>query len=135
MASDLFLGLPAAGWLEAAAGLVMIVLTWMAVRKAGFTAGLALCTGAGLLVSHHAYVSDAFVLLPAALALGAGFETDWARYGNLLLLAPPLPLALLSGRPASVAMQSMILAYFVVAALALARRSSNAEPQERQAAA
>jgi hypothetical protein len=131
----LLAGLPAATWLEAAATMAVVALTWLAVRNAGFAAALALCVWGGLLISYHAYVADTLVLLPAALALGACFKSDWPKFGNLLILAPPLSIALLSGRPASLAMQLLILAYFAAAAVATARSSSQDESSAGNAAA
>jgi hypothetical protein len=115
--------------------MAVVALTWLAVRNAGFAAALALCVWGGLLISYHAYVADTLVLLPAALALGACFKSDWPKFGNLLILAPPLSMALLSGRPASLAMQLMILAYFAAAAVATARSSSQDESSAGNAAA
>lgn len=120
----LLAGLPVAVWLEAAASTAVVVMTWLAARQASFAAVLALSVWGSLLISHHAYVADTLVLLPAALAVGARIESDWAKYGSLLILAPPLSIALLSGRPASLAMQAMILAYFTAASVVLARRAT-----------
>ena len=126
---------PGAVWLEAAASIAVVAVTSLAVRKESFAAALAFCVWGSLLISYHAYVADTLLLLPAALVLSANFESDWAKYGNLLLLTPPLSIALLSGRPASLAMQLMILAYFGAAAVTLVRRNSHADLEADQSPA
>jgi len=44
----------------------------------------------GLLTSHHAYLSDASLLLPASLTLGFTAQTRWVRMLAILTMLPIL---------------------------------------------
>src|ERR1022692_3566501 len=67
------------------AGLLALAAVWVISRRSALTIGATAAVIGGLLVSHHAYVYDAVLWLPAPKAL---------RYGALLLCVP-IPYVLL----------------------------------------
>ena len=90
---------PHGGMWEIAASLLVGAAVLAVVRRADFAAGLAAVLVGGLLVSHHAYLYDCMLLLPALLiALPA--THGWRLAPLVWLLAPGSGLALLSGHPA-----------------------------------
>jgi hypothetical protein len=81
-------GLPYGGAIEAVLALLALAAVWVVSRRSALTLGATAAVIAGLLVSHHAYVYDAVLLLPAC-ALALRLPAPKAlRYGALLLCVP-----------------------------------------------
>jgi hypothetical protein len=100
--------IPFGFYVEAALALLALAAVWLVARRSPLTVGATAAVTAGLLVSHHAYVYDAVLLLPGvALALrlrAPKFLRQWA-----LLVAIPFPyLFLIVGRWGWVAAQPII---------------------------
>ncbi len=86
--------LPYGGVLEALLAVSVIAAVWIVSRRSALTIGATAAVIGGLLVSHHAYVYDAVLLLPAcALALRLPLPTA-VRYAALALCVP-IPYVLL----------------------------------------
>lgn len=80
--------MPRGGVLEAGLAVLVLAAVWVVSRRSALTMGAAAAVTGGLLVSHHAYVYDAVLLLPAcALALRLPGPKA-LRYGALLLCVP-----------------------------------------------
>jgi len=81
-------GLPYGGGLEAVLALLALAAVWIVSRRSALTIGATAALIGGLLASHHAYVYDAVLLLPAC-ALALRLPAPKAlRYGALLLCVP-----------------------------------------------
>ena len=80
--------LPYGGPLEAVLALLTLAAVWIVARRSPIAIGATAAVTGGLLVSHHAYVYDGLLLLPAcALALRL-LVPKALRYGALLLCVP-----------------------------------------------
>jgi len=80
--------LPYGGAVEAVLALLVLAAVWIVSRRSALTVGATAAVIGGLLVSHHAYVYDAVLLLPAcALAMRLPAPKT-LRYGALLLCVP-----------------------------------------------
>ena len=80
--------LPYGGVAEAVLALLALAAVWIVSRRSPLAIGATAAIIDGLLVSHHAYVYDAVLLLPAcALALRLPVPKA-VRYGALLLCVP-----------------------------------------------
>ena len=77
-------GLPA----EIALALVAIITFWFLFRRQPLHVGGNLSLAGGLLLSHHAYVYDALLLLPALMLPYESPSPKWLRSWALLLLTP-----------------------------------------------
>lgn len=86
--------LPYAAALEAALAVLVLAAVWMISRRSPLTLGATAAVIAGLLVSHHAYVYDAVLLLPAC-ALALRMPAPKALRCAALLLCIPIPYLLL----------------------------------------
>ncbi|MGA2592861.1 MAG: glycosyltransferase family 87 protein [Bryobacteraceae bacterium] len=81
-------GLPYGRGIEAVLALLALAAVWVISRRSALAIGATAAVVGGLLVSHHAYVYDAVLLLPAIL-LALGLPGPKAlRYGALLLCVP-----------------------------------------------
>jgi hypothetical protein len=86
--------LPYGGVIEAVLALLVAAAVWVVSRRSALAIGITVAVMGGLLVSHHAYVYDAVLLLPAcALALRLPVPKV-VRYGALALCVP-IPYVLL----------------------------------------
>jgi hypothetical protein len=86
--------LPYGGGLEAGLAVLLLAAVWIISRRSALTVGATVAVLAGLMVSHHAYVYDALLLLPACalvLRLPGPKELRFAA----LLLSVPVPYVLL----------------------------------------
>jgi hypothetical protein len=98
-------GLPLGGAVEAVLALLALAAVWIVARRSALTIGATAAVVAGLLVSHHAYVYDAVLLLPA-IALAMRLPVPKAlRYGALALAVPIPYLLLMEDRGTWVAAQ------------------------------
>jgi Glycosyltransferase family 87 len=93
-----FIQWPHASIWELSASCVVAIVVFVVVRRTDFTDGLAVILLAGLLVSHHAYLADCTLLLPALLialrTLRGGFMIP-----VIWLVLPVSALSLLLGGP------------------------------------
>jgi hypothetical protein len=80
-------GLPYGIGLEAALAVLALSAVWVIARRSALTVGATAAVTAGLLASHHAYVYDAVLLLPAC-ALALRLPAKPLRYAALLLCVP-----------------------------------------------
>src|ERR1039458_6175252 len=76
------------------AGLLALAAVWVISRRSALTIGATAAVIGGLLVSHHAYVYDAVLLLPACALVLRLPAPKALRYGALLLCVP-IPYVLL----------------------------------------
>jgi hypothetical protein len=115
----LLYGIPGSGVWEAALSVLAAVLVWYIARGAvGIHTALAALLVGSLLTSHHAYLPDAALLLPASLTVGFAAQTRWLR---ALAILPMLPIlyfmqavpALTAVPPAAILLLLMGLAYEV----------------------
>ena len=81
------------GW-ELALCLAVALAVAVAARRAGYLESLALVLMGSLLVSHHAYIADGLILIPAILILSDQVRRPVLRWASLAL-ASPLPWLLL----------------------------------------
>jgi Glycosyltransferase family 87 len=127
-------GVPGAGVWEAVLSVLTAVLVWYIARgDVGIHAALAAALAGSLLTSHHAYLPDASLMLPAALTLGFAAQTRWLRMLAILTMLPILYFtqavpALTAVPPAAVLLLLMGLAYEV------RRRRESSEDRGRCAA-
>ncbi|HUA63065.1 MAG TPA: glycosyltransferase family 87 protein [Verrucomicrobiae bacterium] len=91
----LFALLPGVNYWQAAATLIAAVLAWIAARRGSLPLALSAVLLCGLLVSHHAFCADAFVVVPAAILLWDGSVHPAHKTLALLLLCPLIYLPLL----------------------------------------
>ena len=84
----LFSNLPYGIWLEAGAACLVLAAAWLAIRRSGMTRGIAAVLISGLLLSHHAFFADAFLLAPAALLLLQSETRTLLKALGVLLLCP-----------------------------------------------
>ncbi|MCE5307162.1 MAG: DUF2029 domain-containing protein [Acidobacteriales bacterium] len=94
----LFHGLPYCATLEIIAASLIALLTWRTCRTAGSLDYAAAATlVSGLLISHHAYLYDCVVLVPALAVLARSSHFTWLRKYAIAMLAPfPILLLLFS---------------------------------------
>src|SRR5262249_57008004 len=84
------------GLLEAGAACMVLGAAWLVMRTGGIHRAFAVALMSGLLVSHHAFFGDAFVLVPAALFLLQAETSFHLKSIALLLLCPLAYLPLMS---------------------------------------
>jgi hypothetical protein len=83
--------------LELAGGLAVAVLVWRAARQGSQTWALTATLAGSLLTSHHAYIADCALLLPALLAMASEADRTWQRHLALFLMAPIVYIGMLAG--------------------------------------
>jgi hypothetical protein len=86
----IFAGLERSALFEITGAIIICVVCWFAVGHKSETSAYAGMLISGLLVSHHAYVQDAAVLLPVEIALLSGSNTHAVRLLTLACLCPVL---------------------------------------------
>jgi hypothetical protein len=86
--------LPYGGGVEAVLILLVLAAVWIISRRSALTIGATAAVTAGLLASHHAYVYDAVLLLPAC-ALALRLPAPQALKYAAVLLCVPIPYVLL----------------------------------------
>jgi hypothetical protein len=92
-----FNGLFNGNWkFELAGGLVVAALTTLAARRGSQAWALGGMLAGGLLTSHHAYIADCAIVLPALLIMAAEAGRGWQRWLALFLMAPIVYLAMLT---------------------------------------
>lgn len=108
----LFDGWKYAGIWEWTAAVLVAIAVVRIVRYTDFRHGLAAVLVAGLLVSHHAYLSDCGLLIPVLLIDMPALRA-WGRPVALWLLAPASGLLLLTGHPGGDLTRLAIVVLFV----------------------
>ena len=83
--------------IEIALALAVIITFWFLFRRQPLHVGGRFSLAGGLLLSHHAYVYDAVLLLPALLLPYEAPCPQWLKWWALLLLTPVPYLLLLTG--------------------------------------
>jgi hypothetical protein len=78
---------------------VVAVLTWIAARRGELRLAIAAVIICGLLVSHHAFCADAFVIVPAAVLLWEGAVTTLQKTAALVLMCPLIYVGLVAPPP------------------------------------
>lgn len=86
--------LPFAGAVEGLLAVLALAAVFIVARRSTLLAGATAAVTAGLLASHHAYVYDALLILPACALILQLPAPKALRYGALLL-AVPVPYLLL----------------------------------------
>jgi hypothetical protein len=74
--------------LEIALALVVAIAIYLISRRMPLKYGMTLALAGGLMLSHHAYVYDCPILLPALLLPFEEPNPDWLRMWALFLLTP-----------------------------------------------
>jgi len=125
-------GLPYGGGIEAVLALLTLAAVWIVSRRSAPTVGATAAVIGGLLVSHHSYVYDGVLLLPAC-ALALRLPAPKAlRYGALLMCVP-IPYLLLMKEHglwvvAQVSINGFALLLLGLLAVHGLRRSARAQP-------
>jgi len=83
--------------LELAGALAVAALVWLAARRGSHAWALGAMLVGSLLTSHHAYIADCALLLPALLAMASETERAWQRNLALFLMAPIVYMGMLAG--------------------------------------
>ena len=96
---------------------VAAMVAWLAWREKDLEVAFAYALLGGLLVSFHAYLQDALILLPALVAILAKVKVPVVRHLMLLGSLPPLNLMLLGGAPYSIACPLLLVAVLLAAAI------------------
>ncbi len=109
--------------LEAVLAIAAVVLWWIAIsRTAEFELAFALTIVAGILVSHHAYMTDCvLLLLPAALILRLAPGRLWTAAAALMTL-PPVYLLVLGKEPYNAVLPGVLLALVALGTAAPAKK-------------
>jgi hypothetical protein len=94
----LFANLPHVDYWQAAGTAVAAALAWVASRAENARLAIAAVLLCGLLVSHHAFLFDAFVVVPAAVLLWDGAANAMHRFAACLLACPLVYLPMLTPR-------------------------------------
>ncbi len=106
----LLAGLPFDRAFEVGIGALLAWGMWVVARRSSFVYALAYALVGGLLMSHHASMLDMAILLPACLVLSEESQRRGVRVAAVLLLLPPLHVAVEIGRPASGVVVLLMLA-------------------------
>ena len=109
----MLIGMPGGAWWEVLFTVIIIWLAWLAFQRVYFAEGLAVATVGGLLISHHAYIYDCALLLPAILVLRCQAIQTWVRALGLFLLSPPFVFLISHDRPWSQMAQGTLALFFL----------------------
>jgi hypothetical protein len=94
---------------------VAVLVAWLAWRARDFEVAFAYALIGSLLVSFHAYVHDALLLLPVLVILLTKAAPKAVRHIMLISVLPPVHLLLLAGTPYSIACPLLMLAILTAA--------------------
>jgi hypothetical protein len=111
------------GGLELVAALAVAALVYQAAHRGSQSWALAATLVGGLLTSHHAYVADCALLLPALLVMASETDRDWQWYLALFLMAPVVYIGVYAGPAVLVTKLSLVVlcVSFAVAKPAVSR--------------
>jgi hypothetical protein len=126
--------LPFGAVVEAALAALVLAAVWVVSRRSSPVTGITAAVIGGLLVSHHAYVYDTVLLLPA-LALAWQLPVPAAlRYGVMSLWTPIPYLLLMKDRMAAVGQLSIsVFCLALLAVLAAGCLGLQASPRREEA--
>lgn len=96
--------------LEALLTMTVILAVWVAARRASWEYAFACSLAGGLLLSHHSYLLDSAVLLPAGLTVLACSQRRGLKGVAILLLCPVAHFLIAIAYPYSAVMTGVILA-------------------------
>jgi Glycosyltransferase family 87 len=113
----LLAGIPFDTAIEVAVGALIACGMWVVARRSSFSFAFAYALVGGLLLSHHAYMLDMAILLPACLTLSEESRWRWVRVAAMLLLLPPVHVAVEIGRPSSGVVVVLMLALVLLVVL------------------
>jgi len=85
------------GSLELAGALAVAALVWLGARRGSQAWALGATLVGSLLTSHHAYIADCALLLPALLTMASEADRVWPRSLALFLMAPVVYIGMLAG--------------------------------------
>lgn len=111
-----------APYFEWTSAILVAAGTWMIARRMLFDYALAATLAGGLLTSHHAYLPDCSILLPAALVTVSATTLPALRALALTLLIPVSYFSLLVDSPLRAVVPLAILAMLLLMALEAWRR-------------
>jgi hypothetical protein len=107
---------------EVVLGLVIVAAVWLLSRRYPLPTAGAFVLAGGLLLSHHAYVYDALLLLPVLLLPYQSPHPEWMRKWALFLLTPLPYLFLLT--TLGIAGQIAFNGYMLALAAVMVRRDA-----------
>lgn len=111
-------------WVEIAASVfVTAILGWILLKKIRFELSFALAIVAGLLLSQHAYIQDAALLLLSFAILTGCTSEKPVRSLIAVAITPPVSLLLLARTPYSAVVPLLLIAVLLVSAKFLPRAS------------
>ncbi len=73
---------------EIAGALIVCALVWHVIRRSNLEWSFAAIFAGGVLISHHTYIADCAILLPALLAVREQADGEWQRLLALFLMTP-----------------------------------------------
>lgn len=123
----IFADVPGGLALEALCAAAVSALVWLAVRHTALEYGFSAVMTGGLLVSHHAYLADCALLLPAFLAIAAKPVAPWQRPFAWFLLTPVCYVFMLMG-PAIWATRAALVIFLIGLAWAALRAEKARRP-------
>jgi len=97
--------------LEALLTMTVILAAWITARRASFEYAFACSLAGGLLLSHHSYLLDSAVLLPACLTVVASSQRRWLKGVAVFLLTPPAHFLIAIAYPYSALMTGVIVVF------------------------
>lgn len=97
------------GGLELAAALAVAALVCLAARRGSQSWALAATLVGGVLTSHHAYVADCALLLPALLVMVSQADRAWQRRLALVLMTPIVYIGVYAGPAVLVTRLSLVV--------------------------
>jgi hypothetical protein len=120
---------PFSSLLEVLLAAISLTAVYRLARNAPLKVSAAAMLAGGLLVSHHAYVYDAVLLIPLLLVIDESSVPQWMKYWALLLLTP-IPYMLLLQQVSSAGAQVAITGLSILAIVVFARRKTLASPTD-----
>lgn len=97
-------------WPEASCACCLALLVWYIARRTALEWSFAAALAAGILASHHAYVADCAILIPALLIALARATHRWQQWFALFMLSPAAYVGIyLNGAPALIVRLLLVL--------------------------
>lgn len=123
------------GVLEVAAAVCVGLLALWSFRRLSFEYGLAMTIAAGILISHHSYVSDCALLVPASLSVLSTGKSFPERFLAVVLLVPLTYIGTVAGPVMMLLTRAALLSFVGVLAWAAwrfpQRASGRCQPPAR----
>jgi len=73
---------------EIAGALIVCALVWYVIRRSNLAWSFGAVLAGGILISHHTYIADCAILLPALLIMQEQADRNWQRLLALFLITP-----------------------------------------------